>query len=735
MQESSRETKLSNLIQTKLVHPRLRGDLLVRPHLLGRLECSEERKFTLISAPAGYGKTTLMAQWLDTCSTPTAWISLDAGESDIGPFVSYAVAAIRTAYPTSCTGTWQLLHALYPAPIDNLVSALANDLEALPSSLILAMDDYHTIRDASVHQLMAQLIQYLPNQVHLAVASRTDPPFALDRLRAGRQILEVRAQDLRFSEQETQSYLELELERSTDPEIAALLASRTEGWIAGLHLATLWLRGMDNPAEALAGLGGDTAQFVAEYLASEVLSHQPASVRQFLLRTSILDRFCADLCDVMLELSPGSASALPDELKRANLFLISLGEEGGWYRYHQLFREMLRAALHSQVSEDEISALHCRASDWFEAQDLVEEALQHSLAAGDVQSAVRIVQENAHNLLNHLERQALERWLSLLPPEAVWQQPQLLIAQAWLLYRQARIAAIDGILDAAESCLDDPRGGPLARDQRPMWGQIYALRTAMAFTNHDEFRKSQDLAERALECLPITERGARSTALVFSSLAKQALGEKEAAVRSLEQALGDAPTRGLAPPQLYHGLSLVHYLSGDLHQMLGATQRNLAYAAEMNHVNAVTGANWLSGLLHYEWNDQAAATAHFLEVLNWRYAAQFLTTSTCMLGLARILQIQGELEKAQEMIDGLRAETLRLDNTSLLPPVDSIQAGQWLQQGDVARALRWARSFNPQRLAEPFLWFESPGLTQARIIIAAGTKKRSGLREIRFRTS
>jgi len=242
-----------------------------------------------------------------------------------------------------------------------------------------------------------------------------------------------------------------------------------------------------------------------------------------------------------------------------------------------------------------------------------------------------------------------------------------------------------------------------------------------AYLIHDDFRRCLTLTERALEWLPIAEPGARSTALIYWALAKQALGEKEAANRRLEQALDDPALRGLAGTQLYHGLCMVFYLAGDLHQMLGATQRSLAFAARLNHTNAITGAHWLSGLLHYEWNDHSAAATHFSKVVEYRHAAQFLTTSTCMLGLARIFQAEGDLEKAQEMIDNLRAETLRLDNTGFLPPLDSIQADQWFQQGDIAQALRWARSLKSGKLIEPSTWFEVPSLMQARILVAAGT--------------
>jgi LuxR family maltose regulon positive regulatory protein len=569
----------------------------------------------------------------------------------------------------------------------------------------------------------------MPEQVHLAIASRTDPPLAMDRLRAGRVLAEIRARDLRFSEGETEAYLAMALGPELARELAALLERRTEGWIVGLHLAALWLRGTDNPAEFLAGFGGDTSQFVAAYLATEVLTHQPAKVRQFLLQTSILNRLCAELCDVVVGLPPGSSSAVLDELDRANLFLMSLGETGGWYRYHHLFEEMLQATLHSQASPDEIAALHCRAGKWFAAQGQIEDALHHALAAGDVESAVQLVEGNAHNLLNRLERHTLERWLALLPREVVWQRPRLLVAQAWLLYRQSRISALDAVLDAAEACLNRGADCVATVDEQSVWGQVHALRSATAYLIREDFERSLASAERALAWLPLTERGARSTALGYWALARQAMGQKAAAIHRLEEALSDPAPHDLAGTQVFLGLCLSHYIAGELQRMLGATRRFLALAAELKQANAIVGSNWLSGLVQYESNDLAAADLHFSRVFQLRYRSNFVATFNSTIGLARIHQVWGELEKAQEMLEGLRTETLRLDNTDFLSLLDSFQAYQWLLQGDIASALRWARTLDSGDLIESPFWFEVPSLTQARLLIAAGTDEE--VREVR----
>jgi LuxR family maltose regulon positive regulatory protein len=723
MHMSEAESQSPTLIQTKLHRPRLRADLVERPRLLSQLECGIEHKLTLISAPAGYGKTTLLCQWLEDCAHPSAWLSLDENDSDLVVFVSYFVAAVQSAYPDACAGVRDLLHAPSSPPWEHMATVLVNELADLPNPLTLALDDYHYIHDPQIHQFLAQVIRYLPEQVHLAIASRTDPPLALDRLRAGRELAEIRARDLRFSEGETEAYLAAALDPALAEELAILLEERTEGWIVGLHLATLWLRGVENPTGALAGFGGDTTQFVAEYLASEVLSRQTARVRQFLLQTSILNRFCADLCDAVAGLPPGSSADLLDDLDRANLFLVSLGEPGGWYRYHHLFDEMLRAALHSRANAEEVAALHCRASDWFAAQGQIEEALHHALAAGDVESAVRLVEENAHNLLNRLERHTLERWLSFLPRDAVRQRPRLLVAQSWLLYRQSRMTALETILDDAEASLNRDEDIPDSADKRALWGQIHTLRSATAYLLHDDFERSLASAEQALLWLPITERGARSTALGFWALTQQAMGRQETAIHRLGEALTDPVSEGLAGTQVFLGLCLTYYMAGENQQMLGATHRFLDFATKLEQANAIVGSHWLAGYCHYELNDLVAAAQHFAQAVQPRYRSNFVATFGSTIGLARIYQVQDELEKAREMIVSLRTETLRLNNTDFLPALDSIQANQALLQGNPASALRWARtpSFGT-RLESPF-WFEMTELTLARILIAAGADK------------
>jgi len=431
-----------------------------------------------------------------------------------------------------------------------------------------------------------------------------------------------------------------------------------------------------------------------------VLVGQPADVQQFLLLTAIFERFCADLCDAVTEQPAGQGLSILEELKRANLFLVPLDEKAGWFRYHHLFQQMLLGKLLSQKGPDEIADLHRRASKWLGHHGYIEEALHHALKANDVQAASELVEENSQNLLNRLERHTLERWLAMLPEEVVWVRPRLLIAQAWLLYRQWRLRSLDVVLERAITALDVNEETFKSGEKRFLWGQIHTLRSVTFNFIHNNFQRSLEAAEHALLYLPLAERGARSIALIFLAFAQRVMGEKNTAIRLLEEAIHDPSHLSPSHIQAYLGLCFLRLLAGELPQMQQTTQKFLMFAAENKNANAIVAANWVSGLLHYEWNNLDAAEYHFSVVMDHRYSSNFAASFNSMLGLIRISQVQGELANAQMMIDGLRSETLRLDISDHLPLLDSIQADQWLLKGDLASAQRWARSYHPEELQE-----------------------------------
>ncbi len=538
------------LLRTKLHRPRLSEDLVPRPRLLEWMRCEPDRQLTLISAPAGYGKTTLLCQWLEACPQASAWLSLDEGDNDLPFFVRYLVEAIQTVFADACPRTLELLQAPQLPSLDHLAAVLINEMVELfehrspedptARNLILALDDYHKIDSKEVHDLLATLVQHLPQHMHLAIASRADPPLPLIHLRAGRQMLEVRAEDLRFTSEETRVYLERAVGAGLNEEVVTTLEERTEGWAAGLRLAALSLHGAQDHDLFLRHFKEGGHRHIAEYLVDEVLAHQPPTTQEFLLQTSILDRFSAPLCDEMLgavQLSI-SSQAIIEGLERANSFLIPLDYEGVWYRYHHLFQELLRHRLLDRYSRERLAALHGRASVWLARKGLVDEALHHALAAEDVAAAAQLVEQHRWQALNHRQWRQMERWLDQLPSEMVEQRPALLLLRAWLLHTRFRLMDIPPLLDHAETLLDSDKCDLEEHTRALLRGEIDALESQNCYWR-GEGQRCLELARRCLAATPSDQRETQGLALLYMILGLRQTGDTAAAWALLRDNLKD----------------------------------------------------------------------------------------------------------------------------------------------------------------------------------------------------
>jgi LuxR family maltose regulon positive regulatory protein len=411
--------ELDALLATKLHVPRTRRGLVPRPRLVGRLTQGLEGELTLVCAPAGFGKTALLADWTRRRGRAVAWLSLDAGDNDPARFWRHAAAALGGVREE--VGK-QLAPLLRPPPrsFESVVTALVNDLAAVPGELVLVLDDYHLIESQAVHESLVFLLEHLPAGLRLVVASRADPPLPLGRLRARGQLVEVRAAELRFTSGEAATLLREAVRPEFPEDAVAALTARTEGWVAGLQLAALSLQGHADPAGFVAAFSG-SHRYVLDYLAEEVLERQPEQLHGFLLETSVLDRLCGPLCDAVTGRPDGQR--LLEAIERANLFLVPLDEVRGWYRYHQLFADLLRVRL-AQERPERVPALHRAAAGWCEERGLVDDAIRHALAAGDATWAARLVERNIGPMLGHGET---TRWLAALPAELVRSRPRLCV--------------------------------------------------------------------------------------------------------------------------------------------------------------------------------------------------------------------------------------------------------------------------------------------------------------------
>jgi LuxR family transcriptional regulator, maltose regulon positive regulatory protein len=486
-------TAAAILLATKLRPPAVRQKRVARLGLLERLRAAGWPRLTLVDAPAGSGKTTLLADWhaARADAAAFAWVALDRGDNDPARFWTYVVEALRTAVPHIGGRTLALLRAPGAGILQVALPTLINDLGEQTQPVVLVLDDYHVISNAEIHAEVDFFLEHLPPTLHLVLSTRSDPPLPLGRLRARGELLEVRAEDLRFSAAEATTFLNDVLELGLDPGDIARLHERTEGWAAGLYLAALWLRGRGDAHQFIEVFAGDDRHIV-DYLGAEVLGSQPEAVRTFLLRTSILDRLCGPLCDAVCG-SQGSTGVL-QQIERSNLFLIPLDAKRHWYRYHHLFGELLRHEL-QQTEPDLVPALHRRAHAWHRDQGLIPQAIHHALAANDVADAVELIAQHWNGLFNQGRLATVAGWLDALSPRVVLADPRLCVARAWLAMDTGRLDEVGAWIEAAETVLAT---GALQHGAAGLRPETAVLRAVYRFKSGD-IGQASAAARRALE--------------------------------------------------------------------------------------------------------------------------------------------------------------------------------------------------------------------------------------------
>jgi LuxR family transcriptional regulator, maltose regulon positive regulatory protein len=447
----STRTQHDPLLATKFTPPRPRSHLVPRSRLIERLQQGMECALTLVSAPAGFGKTTLLTQWLAEGRMPVAWLSLEPDDNDPVRFLTSLFAALQTHYPDLDMHIVALLQAPQSTPLERALAVLMNNLvNRQKEDFALVLDDYQVITDPSLHRALAFLLDHLPPQMHLVLATRADPPLPLARLRARGQLVELRAADLRLSNSESENFLQMVMGLDLPRQAVLALEQRTEGWVAGLQLAALSLRGRDDASSWLSGFSG-SHRFVLDYLSEEVLSRQPAPVLSFLLRTSILSRLCGSLCDAVTDAE--DSQAMLEALERANLFVVPLDEERCWYRYHQLFAELLQSRLRQRQPEL-MEQLHRRASLWYEQHAQPMEAVRHALAAHDSERAARLIEQGDMMVTAQGQTRLLLEWLNALPDALVRARPFLCVCYATALHLNDQLDEAEARLVDAENALD-----------------------------------------------------------------------------------------------------------------------------------------------------------------------------------------------------------------------------------------------------------------------------------------
>ena len=717
------------LLATKLHVPRPRPGFVSRPRLAGALGDGLARRLILVCAPAGSGKTALLADWARSGHRPVAWLSLDAADNDPVRFWRHAVAALDRARPGIGERAGLLLGLPAPASLEGLVTALINDLAAQPDDgeVLLVLDDYHLIDAQPVHVSLAFLLEHLPPGLHLVLASRADPPLPLARLRAGGQLAELRTADLRFSAEEAAALLRESAGADLPAAAVAALAARTEGWVAGLQLAALSLAGQADPAGFVAAFSG-SHRYVLDYLAEEVLDRQHEELRTFLLETSLLERLSGGLCDAVTGRT--DSQAMLERVERAGLFLVPLDEVRGWWRYHHLFADLLRARL--QRRPGRVPALHRAAAAWCEDHGLADDAVRHALAAGDPAWAARLVERYADAFLLRSEDATLQRWLAALPAGLVGSRPRLLLAQARLALLSHRVEAAEVALDAAERALasapgvaDEPFEPSVGRAASHLANvpAAIALGRSLLAALHGDAEPAITFGRRTLAEVGEGEWLLTSHANGYLGVAERLRGHLTEAERALSSSIAQGRTAGQPTMTAwgYQDLGQVQRAQGRLDTAAGTYRQALEVAAATSRTALPAAGIAYVGLAEvaYQRNELDAALRHVSEGIEACRQMNFTAPlATGLATLAWIRQAQGDAAGAREAMEEAGQAAPGPGVAGLLNPVPAQRARLQLAQGDVAAAARWAQQRGLGPDDEPGYPREPEYLVLARVLLA-----------------
>ncbi len=689
MNLSSNTSQQVSLLTTKLYVPPTRPDFVSRSRLLERLNESRHRKLTLISAPAGFGKTTLLSEWISLGKTRTrvAWLSLDEGDNDPVRFLAYFVTALQTVEADIGDTPLAGLQSTQPPPLETLLTGVINEIAAISVPLTLVLDDYHTIEAQPIHNALTFLLDHMPPQMYLIIATRVDPPLPISRLRARGQLTELRANDLRFTVEETTGLLNEVMGLNLSAADVNALDARTEGWIVGLQMAALSMRGRKDVSRFIKAFSG-SHRFILDYLVEEVLEQQPGDVQEFLLQTSILERMTAALCDLIT--GRDDSQTLLAQLEQANLFLFPLDDERHWYRYHHLFTDLLYSRLR-QMYPGQLPDLHLRAATWFEKNYFIDEALHHALAAEEQDRAVRLIEQNAMARLMRGELATLLSWIKSIEPLA-HERPWLCIYQSWVLTLAGRLDQVDPWLQEAEHLVS---AHEVAGEVQDMLGHIVAIRAYQA-VQRGEASRAIDLADQALEHLPESNKAIRSVVMLALGIAHRLSGDLAGASHALDEAvrIGQAAGNTYLALGALSGLADLLFDQGRLHQAFSTYSEIVQWATRPDGrcLSAAGMAYFGLGMICYEWNDLEASLQHVdrsIELCRKWGNVGILMASYVLLFWVR--QARGEIESAR----GALSEAVRLARANPLAPravswVESCRARSWLAQGDIEAAVRWA---------------------------------------------
>jgi len=705
---------MTPLLKTKLFAPPAHPNQVVRPRLAHRLDdgLALGRRLTLVTAPAGYGKTTLVSAWLHGTGRPLAWFSLDAGDNDLVRFLSYLVAACRKVAGPVGEGVLTLLNAPALPSVEALMTILVNDLAELEEPAALVLDDYHVIEAEPIHEAVQYLVDHQPPNVHLVITSRVDPPLPISRWRVRGQVTEVRVSDLRFTTDEADAFLNGMMALGLPANAVSSLGERTEGWIAGLQLAALSLQGADaDRAAAFVEAFNGSHRYIIDYLAEEVLGQQSPELRDFLCQTGVLDRFCAPLCDAVTGRT--DSKAVLAALDRLNLFLIPLDEHRQWYRYHHLFADVLR----SELTREQQAPQHLRAAAWYEESGHLIEAVGHASAAASWSEAARLITKAAPQILLGGEARTMLAWVDSVPEETVRACPELMVYRAWSLYMTSQLGAAVAYVDG----MDPGQVAGLAPRVRGGLRCLQAWLTGMQGKS-----ETIPLAYEALELVGPEPSLFRVALLLMLSNVDAMQGRPQKSVEVLYEVYEMGRTLGYPMATLAAAMNLGLTLTN-----LGRRREGEALCREA--VSAFSDAQGrplpLAGmvlvslgyvLLEAGQLDEAEQCLLEGDRLVNQAGVKVYVAGDVEVWLGTIAMIRGEVEAALAQVRRGAESAVRLGRPRVASYMEAMEALIQAQIGDPAAAVRWLESCGLTPDMPPSIWSQAPQLIYARVLLATG---------------
>jgi len=722
-------TELFHILPGKLDSPHLGFKTLVRARLYQQIDQSLAGFVTTIVAPAGYGKTVLLTNWMAQQTLPAAWFSLDENDNHLLTFARYLALAIEKLFPASCRETLSLVNGLLPPNLSQLTDSFLAEIGDLPKSTVLVLDDYHVLVNPEIHTLIASLIDHLPEHLHLIIGSRSVPPLPLARWRLNGQLGEIRASDLRFTLMEGGEFLQLLLDIEIPSNVNKAIAERTEGWAAGLRLTALTLQGQAD----LSKLSRDLLEhqrYIMDYLMDEVFSRQPSALRALLLSSSILDWMSPSLLtqlmnaevNIGVDFDRDAEPASLAQLLKAGLFIDQVDGSGNIYRYHALFRDLLRQRLKARTTPQAIAALHREASCWLSENGYYEDAVRHALAAGDPLMAAKLVEGQIHPLLNRESKLRLARLLDLLPPQLCEERAPLLIARAWVMHFEHRLFGISPWLQRAAQRL--PHTEDLSEVEVSRWrGDILTMQSEEQFWRNNP-SEALNFGSQAVAVTASASYFVRGLAVYYQGLSLHAIGDPIMAERLLRQHLQEStPASVSADTRLLLGLCVLYHDTLQIDQLQSNAQLLLHLAEASGFLISQAWGHYFLGIASYEKNDLDTAQIHFLAGVGLRNHANGIATHECLVGLALIYAAQERWQRADETATKL----IEFDSMPLseerLRNAQSLQVRLAIMRGDLDLAWRCVDRSEPEDLYTPAPLLEMAEITRVWACLATNILK------------